>query len=119
MGCNADTMQQRLGDGYYEQKLVREQIGQLTGRRFLDGYSSDEAQYQALLGIYENREQSRRSSFQSGARHDRSPFALTERVRPLLFTTTVARSRPRSHILTVRLLPLLSPSGKKRIADLS
>ncbi|WP_052688268.1 S-layer family protein [Xanthomonas sp. MUS 060] len=49
LGYNADTMQQRLGDGYYEQKLVREQIGQLTGRRFLEGYGSDEAQYQALL----------------------------------------------------------------------
>ncbi|WP_052689416.1 hemagglutinin repeat-containing protein, partial [Xanthomonas albilineans] len=49
LGYNADTLQQRLGDGYYEQKLVREQIGQLTGRRFLEGYSSDEAQYQALL----------------------------------------------------------------------
>ncbi|WP_045771511.1 hypothetical protein, partial [Xanthomonas albilineans] len=33
LGYNADTMQQRLGDGYYEQKLVREQIGQLTGLR--------------------------------------------------------------------------------------
>ncbi|WP_353849210.1 hemagglutinin repeat-containing protein [Xanthomonas oryzae] len=28
---------------------MREQIGQLTGRRFLEGYKSDEAQYQALL----------------------------------------------------------------------
>ncbi|MFC6839770.1 hemagglutinin repeat-containing protein [Xanthomonas theicola] len=49
MGHSADTLQKRLGDGYYEQKLVREQIGQLTGRRFLEGYKSDEAQYQALL----------------------------------------------------------------------
>ncbi|KAB7767422.1 filamentous hemagglutinin N-terminal domain-containing protein, partial [Xanthomonas maliensis] len=49
MGYSADTLQKRLGDGYYEQKLVREQIGQLTGRRFLDGYKDDEAQYQALL----------------------------------------------------------------------
>ncbi|MFL8044999.1 hemagglutinin repeat-containing protein, partial [Xanthomonas vasicola] len=49
MGYSADTLQKRLGDGYYEQKLVREQIGQLTGRRFLEGYKSDEAQYQALL----------------------------------------------------------------------
>ncbi len=32
LGYNADTMQQRLGDGYYEQKLVREQIGQLTAQ---------------------------------------------------------------------------------------
>ncbi|MBN0112772.1 S-layer family protein, partial [Pseudomonas aeruginosa] len=35
--------------GFYEQKLVRDQIGQLTGRRFLEGYASDEAQYRALL----------------------------------------------------------------------
>ncbi|MBA3034013.1 MAG: hemagglutinin repeat-containing protein, partial [Gammaproteobacteria bacterium] len=41
--------QKRLGDGFYEQKLIREQVAQLTGRRFLDGYASDEAQYQALL----------------------------------------------------------------------
>ncbi|MEQ6352936.1 S-layer family protein, partial [Ralstonia pseudosolanacearum] len=36
-------------DSFYEQKLVREQVAQLTGRRFLDGYSSDEAQYRALI----------------------------------------------------------------------
>nr|WP_243667226.1 hemagglutinin repeat-containing protein [Pseudomonas brassicae] len=41
--------QQRLGDGFYEQKLIREQIAQLTGRRFIDGYASDEEQYRALL----------------------------------------------------------------------
>ena len=33
----------------YEQRLIREQINQLTGQRFLAGYSSDEAQYQALM----------------------------------------------------------------------
>ena len=43
------TTQKRLGDGFYEQRLVREQIAQLTGRRFLDGYANDEAQYQALM----------------------------------------------------------------------
>ena len=41
--------QKRLGDGFYEQKLVREQVAQLTGRRFIDGYSSDEAEYRALI----------------------------------------------------------------------
>src|SRR5438105_4810017 len=41
--------EKRLGDGFYEQKLVREQVAQLTGKRFLDGYADDEAQYQALL----------------------------------------------------------------------
>ena len=39
----------RLGDGFYEQKLVREQITDLTGRVYLSGYDSAEAQYQALL----------------------------------------------------------------------
>lgn len=43
------TITKRLGDGYYEQKLVREQIAQLTGRRFLPGYGNEEAQYQALM----------------------------------------------------------------------
>jgi filamentous hemagglutinin len=41
--------QKRLGDGYYEQKLIREQVAQLTGRRFLGDYSNDQAQYQALM----------------------------------------------------------------------
>ncbi|MBL0283432.1 MAG: S-layer family protein [Zoogloea sp.] len=39
----------RLGDGFYEQRLVREQVAQLTGQRFLDGYADDEARYLALL----------------------------------------------------------------------
>ncbi|WP_019556299.1 two-partner secretion domain-containing protein [Thiomicrorhabdus arctica] len=41
--------QKRLGDGFYEQKLIREQVAQLTGRRFLTGYATDEAQYQSLM----------------------------------------------------------------------
>ncbi|NWB83728.1 hemagglutinin repeat-containing protein [Pseudomonas gingeri] len=41
--------QQRMGDGFYEQKLIREQVAQLTGRRFVDGYASDEAQYRGLI----------------------------------------------------------------------
>ena len=41
--------QKRLGDGFYEQKLIREQVAQLTGRRFLTGYADDEAQYQAMM----------------------------------------------------------------------
>jgi len=39
----------RLGDGFYEQKLVREQVTELTGRYTLSGYSSAEEQYKALL----------------------------------------------------------------------
>jgi filamentous hemagglutinin len=41
--------QQRLGDGFYEQKLIREQVAQLTGRRFVDGYASDEEQYRGMI----------------------------------------------------------------------
>ncbi|MGV7960715.1 filamentous hemagglutinin N-terminal domain-containing protein [Photorhabdus tasmaniensis] len=39
----------RLGDGFYEQRLVRDQITQLTGQRYLPGYHNDEAQFKALM----------------------------------------------------------------------
>ncbi len=41
--------QKRLGDGFYEQKLIREQIAQLTGQRFLGDFQSDDQQFQALM----------------------------------------------------------------------
>ncbi|BCX73166.1 hemagglutinin repeat-containing protein [Acinetobacter sp. Tol 5] len=41
--------QKRLGDGYYEQRLVQDQVAKLTGYRFLEGYGSDEEQYKALM----------------------------------------------------------------------
>ncbi|NBI43831.1 filamentous hemagglutinin N-terminal domain-containing protein, partial [[Haemophilus] felis] len=44
-----DRTHKRLGDGFYEQRLVNEQINQLTGRRFLTGYSNDREQYKALM----------------------------------------------------------------------
>ena len=48
------NMLKRLGDGFYEQRLINEQINQLTGRRFLEGYTSDYEQYKALMdnGLY-------------------------------------------------------------------
>ena len=46
---DTNHLHKRLGDGYYEQKLVNEQIHQLTGYRRLDGYSSDEEQFKALM----------------------------------------------------------------------
>ncbi len=39
----------RLGDGYYEQRLVREQLHQLTGREMLGDYRHFEEQYKALM----------------------------------------------------------------------
>ncbi|MDM0087151.1 MULTISPECIES: hemagglutinin repeat-containing protein [unclassified Variovorax] len=49
LGLNPDNLQKRLGDGFFEQRLVREQIAELTGRRYLKGYADDDAQYIALL----------------------------------------------------------------------
>ena len=46
---NHDNVLKRLGDGYYEQKLIREQIIAMTGQRFLSGYSSDEDQFKQLM----------------------------------------------------------------------
>ncbi|PIT74199.1 hemagglutinin repeat-containing protein [Limnohabitans sp. G3-2] len=43
------TSQKRMGDGFYEQKLVREQVQALTGQRFLGDYSNDQTQYMALM----------------------------------------------------------------------
>ncbi|MEA9390520.1 hemagglutinin repeat-containing protein, partial [Acerihabitans sp. TG2] len=39
----------RLGDGFYEQRLVRDQILQLTGQRFLGGHNNDHDQLKALM----------------------------------------------------------------------
>ncbi len=44
-----DQTMKRLGDGYYEQRLVREQIIAMSGMRYLDGFSSDEDEYKALM----------------------------------------------------------------------
>ncbi len=46
---NGDNMLKRLGDGFYEQRLIREQVVALTGQRYLDGYSNDEEQFKALM----------------------------------------------------------------------
>lgn len=46
---DGDATLKRLGDGYYEQRLVREQVVGITGQRYLDGFSDDEAQFKALM----------------------------------------------------------------------
>jgi len=38
LGQDPDYTHKRLGDGYYEQRLINEQIAKLTGYRRLDGY---------------------------------------------------------------------------------
>ncbi|MDM0046631.1 filamentous hemagglutinin N-terminal domain-containing protein [Variovorax dokdonensis] len=49
MGADPSTTLKRLGDGYYEQRLINEQVAKLTGYRYLDGFSNDEEQYKALM----------------------------------------------------------------------
>ncbi|MGO2303321.1 MAG: two-partner secretion domain-containing protein [Providencia sp.] len=44
-----EQLHKRLGDGYYEQRLVRDQLIETTGQRLLGNYHSDEEQYRALL----------------------------------------------------------------------
>lgn len=44
-----NNIQKRLGDGFYEQRLIREQVVALTGQRYLGGTSSDEEQYKMLM----------------------------------------------------------------------
>jgi filamentous hemagglutinin len=50
LGYSADGTQRRLGDGLYEQRLIRDAIVARTGKRFLaDALVSDEAQFRYLM----------------------------------------------------------------------
>lgn len=49
LGLEPAAVEKRLGDGFYEQKLINDQILQLTGRRFLGNTASNEDQYRALM----------------------------------------------------------------------
>ncbi|MBS1174698.1 MAG: filamentous hemagglutinin family N-terminal domain protein [Burkholderiaceae bacterium] len=44
-----DHIWKRIGDGYYEQKLITDQIITATGKRYVGDYSNNEAQYKALM----------------------------------------------------------------------
>ncbi len=49
LGLDPQQVQKRLGDGFYEEKLVRDQVTALTGRTFLAGYTDQMKEYQALM----------------------------------------------------------------------
>jgi len=70
----------RLGDGFYEQKLVSDQILATTGQRFLDGYADNDGQYKALLAA--GAQFARNNGIQLGV-------ALTEAQQRLLDTDLV------------------------------
>ena len=44
-----EKVSKRLGDGYFEQQLVMQQILGLTGKTYLDNYGSDMDQFRALM----------------------------------------------------------------------
>lgn len=49
LGLDPNNILKRLGDGFYEQQLINQQIAQLTGYRYVDGYDNDQDQYTALM----------------------------------------------------------------------
>ncbi|ESJ26718.1 filamentous hemagglutinin [Cupriavidus sp. HPC(L)] len=49
LGLDPHKVQKRLGDGFYEEKLIRDQVTQLTGRTFLAGYSDQMEEYKSLM----------------------------------------------------------------------
>ena len=49
LAIDPSDMRKRLGDGFYEQRTVLDQIASLTGRRFLDDNTDALAQYRTLM----------------------------------------------------------------------
>ncbi|MFZ2161057.1 MAG: DUF637 domain-containing protein [Sideroxyarcus sp.] len=49
LALDPGMIQKRLGDGFYEQKLVTDQVTQLTGRRYLGQSASAEEQFKELM----------------------------------------------------------------------
>ncbi|MEE1937635.1 hemagglutinin repeat-containing protein [Pseudomonas sp. 148P] len=49
LGYNPDDSAKRLGDGFYEQRLVQQAIVARTGQAFLEGQTSNEAQFKYLM----------------------------------------------------------------------
>ena len=49
MTWDPERVTKRLGDGFYEQELLRNQIIQLTGKTYLDGYTNNEDEFHALM----------------------------------------------------------------------
>ncbi|MCG1039106.1 hemagglutinin repeat-containing protein [Mycetohabitans sp. B7] len=49
LDLNPQTVQKRIGDGYYESQLVMAQVTQLTGKRYLEGFTSNEDEYKQLM----------------------------------------------------------------------
>jgi len=97
MSIDPATIQKRLGDGFYEQRLVREQVASLTGLRFLGDYTSDDAQYQALMT-------------------DGATFAQAHQLRPGIALTAALVAQLTSDIVWLVERPVLMPDGSTAMA---
>ncbi|MGR6739146.1 hemagglutinin repeat-containing protein, partial [Pseudomonas chlororaphis] len=49
LGYDPDESQKRLGDGFYEQKLIQQAVVARTGQRFIDGQTSDDKLFKYLM----------------------------------------------------------------------
>ncbi|WP_305887673.1 two-partner secretion domain-containing protein [Pseudomonas fluorescens] len=49
LGYNPDASWKRLGDGLYEQRLIREAVVARTGQRYINGLASDDALFRYLM----------------------------------------------------------------------
>ncbi|SFW90445.1 adhesin HecA family 20-residue repeat-containing protein, partial [Pseudomonas sp. NFACC09-4] len=49
LGYDPDQSAKRLGDGFYEQKLIQEAVVARTGQRFIDGQTSNEGLFKYLM----------------------------------------------------------------------
>ena len=49
LGFDNDTAQKRLGDGLYEQRLLEQAVAARTGKRYLDGFTNNDAQFRYLM----------------------------------------------------------------------
>ncbi|MGC5700857.1 filamentous hemagglutinin N-terminal domain-containing protein [Pseudomonas sp. NFXW11] len=49
LGYDPDASAKRLGDGFYEQKLIQQAVVARTGQRFIDGQNTDEKLFKYLM----------------------------------------------------------------------
>ncbi|WP_255253575.1 phosphoribosylformylglycinamidine synthase subunit PurQ, partial [Pseudomonas aeruginosa] len=49
LGMNPDASKKRLGDGLYEQRLIRDAVVARTGQRYIDGLSSRDGRVTIMM----------------------------------------------------------------------
>jgi filamentous hemagglutinin len=49
LGYDPDNSAKRLGDGFFEQRMIQQAVVERTGQRFIDGQTSDEAMFKYLM----------------------------------------------------------------------